>query len=125
MLVLIGALIMVVGAFAVAAIDEVCLQSAASYRPPNSSFRRRNLYLRMAAVMLPSGLSRRAHIPMSLASMAPLTQGLLVGFFGSALYFAVDKYEPDRTVAFMLKLLVVMWGAAMLHCTGLFGYRFF
>ena len=58
--------------------------------------------------------------------MAPLTQGLLIGFFGSALYFAVNRYEPDRTVAFMLKLFVVMWGAAaMLHCTGLFGYGFF
>jgi hypothetical protein len=58
--------------------------------------------------------------------MAPLTQGLLIGFFGSALYFAVDKYEPDRAVAFMLKLLVVMWGAAaVLHCTGLFGSGFF
>ena len=44
--------------------------------------------------------------------MAPLTQGMLIGFFGSALYFAVDKYEPDRTVAFMLKFLVVLWAAA-------------
>jgi hypothetical protein len=34
----------------------------------------------------------------------------LIGFFGSGLYFAVDKYEPDRTVAFVLKCLVVMWG---------------
>src|SRR5262245_30918580 len=41
--------------------------------------------------------------------MSPLTQGLLIGFFGSALYLAVDKYEPDRTLAFMLKLLVVIW----------------
>jgi len=58
--------------------------------------------------------------------MAPLTQGMLIGFFGSALYFAVDKYEPDRTVAFMLKFLVVLWAAAaVLHCTGLFGYGFF
>ena len=38
--------------------------------------------------------------------MNPVIQGLLIGFFGSALYFAVDKYEPDRTVAFMLKFLV-------------------
>ena len=45
------------------------------------------------------------------ASMNPLTQGLLIGFFGSGLYFAVDRYEPDRALAFMLKLLVVMWGA--------------
>jgi len=58
--------------------------------------------------------------------MSPLAQGLLIGFFGSALYLAVDKYEPDRTLAFILKLLVVMWGtAAVLHCTGLFGYGFF
>jgi len=58
--------------------------------------------------------------------MAPLTQGMLIGFFGSALYFAVDKYEPDRTVAFMLKFLVVLSAAAaVLHCTGLFGYGFF
>jgi hypothetical protein len=58
--------------------------------------------------------------------MSPLTQGLLIDFFGSALYLAVDKYEPDRTQAFILKLLVVMWGsAAVLHCPGLFGYGFF
>jgi hypothetical protein len=55
-----------------------------------------------------------------------LTQGLRIGFFGSGLYFAVDRYEPDRTVAFMLKFLVVLWAAAaVLHCTGLFGYGFF
>ena len=58
--------------------------------------------------------------------MAPVTQGMLIEFFGSALYFAVDKYEPDRTVAFMLKFLVALWAAAaVLHCTGLFGYGFF
>ena len=58
--------------------------------------------------------------------MAPLIQGLLIGFLGSGLYFAVDKYEPDRTVAFVLKFLVVMWGgAAVIHCTGLFGAGFF
>ena len=28
--------------------------------------------------------------------MDPLVQGLAIGFFGSGLYFAVDKYEPDR-----------------------------
>jgi hypothetical protein len=38
--------------------------------------------------------------------MTLLTQGLLIGFFGSGLYFAVDEYEPDRAVAFMLKLLL-------------------
>jgi hypothetical protein len=54
--------------------------------------------------------------------MAPLIQGLLIGFFGTALYLAVDKYELDRTFAFVLKCLVVMWGgAAVIHCTGLFG----
>jgi hypothetical protein len=57
----------------------------------------------------------------SIASMTLLTQGLRIGFFGSGLYFAVDRYEPDRTVAFMLKFLA----AAVLHCTGLFGYGFF
>ena len=58
--------------------------------------------------------------------MTLLTQGLLIGFFGSGLYFAVDKYEPDRAVAFMLKLLVGMWGAAvLLHQTGLFGHGVF
>jgi hypothetical protein len=44
--------------------------------------------------------------------MALIIQGLLIGFFGSALYVAVDRYEPDRALAFMLKSLVVMWGAA-------------
>ena len=29
--------------------------------------------------------------------MNPVIQGLLIGFFGSALYFAVDKYESNRT----------------------------
>jgi hypothetical protein len=58
--------------------------------------------------------------------MAALIQGLLIGFFGSGLYFAVDKYEPDPTVAFVLKCLVVMWGgAAVIDCTGLFGAGFF
>ena len=58
--------------------------------------------------------------------MTPIIQGLLIGFLGSGLYFAVDKYEPDRTVAFVLKFLVVMWGgAAVIHCTGLFGAGFF
>jgi hypothetical protein len=44
--------------------------------------------------------------------MPPLVQGLLIGFFGTALYVAVDKYEPDQAVALILKYLVVMWGAA-------------
>ena len=58
--------------------------------------------------------------------MVPLIQGLLIGFFGSALYYAVDKHEPDRAMAFMLKLLVVMWGAAaVVHYTGFFGDGFF
>jgi hypothetical protein len=58
--------------------------------------------------------------------MAPLIQGLLIGFFGTALYLAVDEYEPDRTLAFVLKFLVVMWGgAAVFHCAGLFGAGFF
>ena len=57
--------------------------------------------------------------------MAPLTQGMLIGFFRIGVVLCC-RYEPDRTVAFMLKLLVVMWGAAaMLHRTGLFGYGFF
>jgi hypothetical protein len=58
--------------------------------------------------------------------MALIIQGLLIGFFGSALYIAVDKYEPDRALAFMLKSLVVMWGAAaVIHYTGVFGDGFF
>ena len=58
--------------------------------------------------------------------MTPLAQGLLVGFLGSGLYFAIDRYEPDRTVAFMLKFLIVLWAAvAVLHRIGLFGYGFF
>jgi hypothetical protein len=44
--------------------------------------------------------------------MDPLIQGLLIGFFGSGLYVAVDKYEPERTIAFVFKCLVVMWGGA-------------
>jgi hypothetical protein len=58
--------------------------------------------------------------------MVPLLQGLLIGFFGTGLYVAVDTYEPDRTVAFVLKCLAVKWGdAAVIHCTGLFGLGFF
>jgi hypothetical protein len=56
----------------------------------------------------------------------PLIQAMLIGFLGSALYVAIDKLEPDRPLAFMLKSLVVMWGAAaIIHCSGLFGYGFF
>ena len=58
--------------------------------------------------------------------MVPLLQGLLIGFFGTGLYVAVDTYEPDRTVALMLKYLVVIWGAAaVFHRMGLFGAGFF
>jgi hypothetical protein len=67
--------------------------------------------------------ARPQHRP---SNMVPLVQGLLIGFFGTALYVAIDTYEPDRTVAFVLKCLVVMWGgAAVIHCTGLFGVGFF
>ena len=65
-------------------------------------------------------------VPADVRPMVPLLQGLLIGFFGTGLYVAVDTYEPDRTVAFVLKCLVVMWGgAAVIHCTGLFGAGFF
>ena len=51
--------------------------------------------------------------------MNPVIQGLLIGFFGSALYFAVDKYESNRTVVFTLKFLVAISSAAvLLHQTG-------
>jgi hypothetical protein len=60
------------------------------------------------------------------SNMVPLVQGLLIGFFGTGLYMAVDAYEPDRALAFMLKCLVVTWGgAAVVHCTGLSGAGFF
>jgi hypothetical protein len=49
--------------------------------------------------------------------MALIIQGLLIGFFGSALYVTVDKYEPDRALAFMLKSLVVMWALLPLFIT--------
>jgi hypothetical protein len=45
--------------------------------------------------------------------MNPVIQGLLIGFFGSALYFAVDKYESNRTVVFTLKFLVAISDAAV------------
>jgi hypothetical protein len=65
-------------------------------------------------------------VPADVRPMVPLLQGLLIGFFGTGLYVAVDRYEPDRTVALVLKCLVVMWGgAAVIHCTGLFGAGFF
>jgi hypothetical protein len=55
-----------------------------------------------------------------------LIQAMLIGFFASALYVAVDKVEPDRRLATLFKYLVVMWGAgAIIHCSGLFGYGFF
>ena len=58
--------------------------------------------------------------------MTLLTQGLLIGFFGSGLYFAVDKYESDRAVVFTLKFLVAISGAAvLLHQTSLFGHGVF
>jgi hypothetical protein len=68
-------------------------------------------------------LQKRQH---RTSNMDPLILGLLIGFFGIALYVAIDTYEPNRTVAFVLKCLVVMWGgAAVIHCTGLFGAGFF
>ena len=58
--------------------------------------------------------------------MNPVIQGVLIGFFGSALYFAVDKYESNRTVVFTLKFLVAISSAAvLLHQTGLFGHGYF
>ena len=57
--------------------------------------------------------------------MNPVIQGLLIGFFGSALYFAVDN-ESNRTVVFTLKFLVAISSAAvLLHQTGLFGHGYF
>jgi hypothetical protein len=35
--------------------------------------------------------------------MNPFVQGLLIDFLGGLLYFLVDKYEPDRALAYMLK----------------------
>jgi hypothetical protein len=49
-----------------------------------------------------------------------------IGFSGAALYFVVDRYEPDEGMAAVLKFLVVLLGAAaVLRCTGLFGGGFF
>ena len=60
------------------------------------------------------------------AVMVPITQGMLIGFSGAALYFVVDRYEPDEGMAAVLKFLVVLLGAAaVLRCTGLFGGGFF
>jgi hypothetical protein len=51
---------------------------------------------------------------------------VLIGFFGSALQFSVDKYEPDRALPLMFNFLVVVWSAAVvLHNAGLSGYQFF
>jgi hypothetical protein len=44
--------------------------------------------------------------------MVPITQGMLIGFSGAALYFVVDRYEPDKGMAAALKFLVVLLGAA-------------
>jgi hypothetical protein len=58
--------------------------------------------------------------------MYPLVQGLIIGFLGAGLYFAVDYYEPNEGLARFLKISVVMWGtAAVLHCSGLMGDGFF
>ena len=46
----------------------------------------------MAEVMLLSGVTRSAFGAFSVND--PLTQGLLIGFLGSGLYFAIDRYEP-------------------------------
>jgi hypothetical protein len=70
-------------------------------------------------------LTKRASNKITI-TMVHLTQGLLIGFFGSALYYAVDRYEPDKTMAFMLKFLVMMWRAvAIFRCIGFFGHGFF
>jgi hypothetical protein len=68
-------------------------------------------------------LQKRQH---RTSNMDPLILGLLIGFFGIALYVAIDTYELNRTAAFVLKCLVVMWDdPAVIHCTGLFGAGFF
>src|SRR5690242_10918806 len=38
--------------------------------------------------------------------LAPL-HGLLIGFLGTGLYIAVDRYEPNRILASLLKGLIV------------------
>jgi hypothetical protein len=41
--------------------------------------------------------------------MPPLIKGVLIGFFGSASQFSVDKYKLDPALALMFNLLVVVW----------------
>jgi len=58
--------------------------------------------------------------------MGAFVQALLIGLLGAALFLSVEKYEPDSSIAYMLKFLLVLWGsAAILHKTHLLGYGFF
>jgi hypothetical protein len=58
--------------------------------------------------------------------MPPLVEGLLIGSSGGVLYWLVDRYEPNRSIAYLPKFLVVLWGsAAVLHRTQSFGYGWF
>lgn len=58
--------------------------------------------------------------------MGVFLQAVLIGFLGAALCLSLDKCEPDKKMAHMLKSLVVIWGgAAILHKAHLFGHGFF
>jgi hypothetical protein len=58
--------------------------------------------------------------------MYHLAQGLIIGFLGTALFLAVDYYEPNENLARCFKISVAVWGAAaVLHCSGFLGEGFF
>jgi hypothetical protein len=70
------------------------------------------------------GVTRRqlSHVPHD--SLSP--RNCYRAFGSSTVHVAVDTYETDRMLAFVFKCLAVMWGgAAVIHCTSLFGVEFF
>jgi hypothetical protein len=58
--------------------------------------------------------------------MYHLIQGLIIGFLGTALFLAVDYYEPNENLVRFLKISVAVWGAAaVLSLLGVFGRGLF
>jgi hypothetical protein len=59
--------------------------------------------------------------------MQAVLEALLIGFLGAVLFLFVDRYEPNTSIAYVLKFLVLLWGGAVvLHrMQPLFGIDWF
>lgn len=59
--------------------------------------------------------------------MQAVLEALLIGFLGAVLFLFVDRYEPNTSIVYVLKFLVLLWGgASVLHrVQPLFGIALF